>query len=406
VRTGRWVGAIVLLVIGALLAGVSVVAVYARSQVLDTETFVSTMAPLVEDEAVQDAIAQRLANEIVSVTRLDALATATVNALESRGAPAQLSDFVGTVVASLTTFLFDKIKQVLQSPTLQAVWRRVLRFAHTRLVAILTGGQAGALSSGGDTITVDIGSLLSAAKSQLVNQGLTFVSKVPDVSLPFTVIESDKLPTVRKYAKVLDKVAAWLPYVALVVLLAGILVAPRRRRGVVIGAGLTAAISALLLIGVIAGRSYYLDNLPPAVQSPAAAAALIDAVLLYLVHALQTLLVAAGIVFVVAFLAGPARLATGVRRLVNVCLAGVASGLDYLGPWARAVGSWLARARTVIQIVLVLGAVVWFIAAVRPSIASVLWGTLILGVVLAIVEAFIRITRIPSPGPAAAAANE
>ena len=45
-RRLRWVGATVVLIVAALLGGLAVVAGYLRSQVLDTSTFVETVAPL------------------------------------------------------------------------------------------------------------------------------------------------------------------------------------------------------------------------------------------------------------------------------------------------------------------------------------------------------------------------
>src|SRR5262249_604984 len=86
-RPLRGVGASALLVVAALLAGLAVVAVYLRSEVLDTETFVQTVAPLDNDPVVRNAIAQRVTNEIIIRSDIKGLATDLATRLEGVGAP-------------------------------------------------------------------------------------------------------------------------------------------------------------------------------------------------------------------------------------------------------------------------------------------------------------------------------
>jgi hypothetical protein len=267
------------------------------------------------------------------------------------------------------------------------------------VVTVLTGRQGQFVSSSGTTVTVDLGALLSVAKERLAARGLTFVTRVPDVSIPYQLVDSAQLPKLRTYTKILNAAGTWLPFVALVLLIAGVLVAPNRRRGIVVGLVLLGAVAALLLAAIALARTYYLDNLPPTVRSPDAAAAVIDAMLRYLFAALQTLLVAVLVALVFALLAGPSRPATAIRRLVNRGLDGTARGLARAGSWVAAVGRALAGARPVIQIGLVLVAVVALILANRPSIAAVLWTTVAVLVVLAIVELFVRAAAVSGRTP-------
>lgn len=53
-RLGRWLGATALLTLAAVLGGLAVVAGYLRAEVLDTESYVETVAPLAQDAAVRD----------------------------------------------------------------------------------------------------------------------------------------------------------------------------------------------------------------------------------------------------------------------------------------------------------------------------------------------------------------
>ena len=59
----------VLIVIGCLLAPVSVLGVWTANQVSDTSRYVANVEPLVHDPAIQNALTDKLTNEITS--RLD-----------------------------------------------------------------------------------------------------------------------------------------------------------------------------------------------------------------------------------------------------------------------------------------------------------------------------------------------
>jgi hypothetical protein len=152
-------------------------------------------------------------------------------------------------------------------------------------------------------------------------------------------------------------------------------------------------VAAGLLAALALGRAYYLDNLPPVVRSPDAAAAVIDTISRFLVASLQTLLVAAVVFVVVALLAGPSRPATAIRRHTNIILDAGGRGLARAGSWVAPIGRALHGARWAIQVGLVLAAIVGLILANRPGFAAVLWTTLIVLVLFAVIELFVR-----SPG--------
>ncbi|HEX6872197.1 MAG TPA: hypothetical protein VF163_13955, partial [Micromonosporaceae bacterium] len=89
-------------------------------------------------------------------------------------------------------------------------------------------------------------------------------------------------------------------------------------------------------------------------------------------------------------LAGPSRPAVLFRRLENVVLDAGGRGLAHAGRWVGAVGRALLGARWAIQVGVVLAAVVALILADRPGIPAVLWTTVVVLLLLAVVELFIR----------------
>ncbi|HEY6596291.1 MAG TPA: hypothetical protein VI011_19635 [Asanoa sp.] len=401
-RGWRWLGACALLLVAALLGGLAVVAVYLRGQVLDTNTYVSTVAPLITDPPVRQAVADRLTDEIVTRTDVQGLATDVARRLTAEGAPDRINQLVGPAVSGVRSFLNQQIYSLLGTSQFQAAWELVNRQAHDGVVTVLTGGQGQAVSSSGTTVTVDVGALLTAAKQALAAQGLSFVSRIPDVSIQYQLVNSTELPKLRRYADILDGAATWLPFVALALLIAGVLVAPNRRRGVLTGFAMLAVVAGLLLAVLAIGRSYYLGHLPDQIRSPDAAASVLDTVTRYLIAALQALLVLSLILVVGAWLAGPSAPATAVRRLGNKVLDAGGRLLGRAGSWATATGRFLVGARLPLQVIAALVALVTLILVDRPGISAVLWATFGVLAFAALVEMFAR--TVTAPGATAPAA--
>ena len=63
-RASRWILCCVLIVTGALSTAASVVALFVHTQVNNTDSYVDTVAPLASEPAVQEAVADRLTEEL------------------------------------------------------------------------------------------------------------------------------------------------------------------------------------------------------------------------------------------------------------------------------------------------------------------------------------------------------
>ncbi len=88
-RRQRWrsVVATLLIVIGCILAPISVVAVWTKNLVTDTDRYVATVAPLASDPAIQSAIADRITAEIFTHLDVAGITNQAVDALAERGLP-------------------------------------------------------------------------------------------------------------------------------------------------------------------------------------------------------------------------------------------------------------------------------------------------------------------------------
>src|SRR3954470_14356193 len=93
---GHWgrtlVGGLLILV-SCVLAPLSVVAVWARSEVTDSDRYVDTVAPLAKDPAVQQAITNHLTNLVFQYVDVQGITTQALGAIAQR-------DIVPPVVGS------------------------------------------------------------------------------------------------------------------------------------------------------------------------------------------------------------------------------------------------------------------------------------------------------------------
>ena len=77
--------AVVLIVLGCVLAPLGGVAVWARNQVTKTDRYVRTVASLASDPAIQQAIADQITTQIFTYIDVQALTNQALDALTERG---------------------------------------------------------------------------------------------------------------------------------------------------------------------------------------------------------------------------------------------------------------------------------------------------------------------------------
>lgn len=82
--------------LGLVLVPLSVLAIWTNNQVSDTERFVATVSPIVEDPSVQTALADRITAEVLARVDIRQIVDETVNALAAQGLPPRVVDRCGT----------------------------------------------------------------------------------------------------------------------------------------------------------------------------------------------------------------------------------------------------------------------------------------------------------------------
>jgi hypothetical protein len=389
----RWrtIVAVLLIVIACVLAPLSVVAIWTRNQVTNTDRYVATVTPLASDPAVQQAITDQITAQVFTYIDIQALTTQVTDALsarvEGRGLPPQaaaaLQGLAGPIANGVQGFVRTQVERIVQSQAFEDAWIQANRVAHEALVKALTGEGGGAVTVENDTVILNLGPFIQTVKQQLVAQGFTLAERIPQVDKSFVLFQSEDITRARSAFNLLNTLGIWLPVLAIVLLVLGVYVAKDHRRALV-GAALGVAVSMVVLaLALTIFRSIYLDAVPASVLPHDAAAVLYDTIVRFLRLGLRTILVLGLVVAVGAFLTGQS--VTAVKTRTGLANA-IGWGADRAGFSTGPVGAWVYANKRALRIGAVTLAALVLVFWGRPTGKVVLGLTLALLVVLAIIE--------------------
>ncbi|MFE5296325.1 hypothetical protein [Streptomyces sp. NPDC056632] len=388
-RALRSVASAVLIVLACILVPVSVLTVWVHDIVLDTDRYVATMKPLADDPAIEAAAEKRIVHAVD--VRVDGKEiTAEIAAwLQSQGLPPRAAKAVKGLAPQLDSAVNSAAEKVanrfVESDRFEKVWVTANRAAHTAVVHALTGKGRGAVGVSEGTVTLDVGEAVEQVKKDLVDAGLEPAAKIPDVNKKMVLFQSEELKRVQGAAHALDVLGNWLPIFTVVLAAGGVLLAHRRRRALAktaLGAAFACLVVAIVLV---IARRYYLDHLPPQVQSKDAAAAIFDILVRFLRVALRTAIVLGIVIALGAYFIGPGRLPRATRSTAERGADSAAGwwgghGIDTgpVGTWTEAHRKWLTLGALLIVALL-------FALWNHPTVLTVLLLVLILLAVLAVI---------------------
>jgi len=391
-----WVAGL-LIVVAALLAPVAVVAMWAHDEISDTDRYVETITPLADDPAVQNAMVNRITQEIFTRLDVQAVTEEAVAALADQGLPpgaaTTLTALSGTLASSIESFVTDKVRDFVESPEFADAWVAANREAHVQMVAVLTGKDTEKVTITDNAVQVNLAAVINAVKARLVARGFELADRLPEVNATFTVFESADITKAQSAFRLLSSAAQVLPFLS--VLLAGLAVyVARERRRTLMIVGLAFAASMLLLgVGLNAARAVYLDAVPADQLPPAAAASIYDTLVEFIRLNLRAVLVVALTVAVGAWLSGRSSGAVATRRGIARGFAAVRGGGDRIGVNTGPVGVWVYHYRTALRSVVLGSAVLVYVQAAHPTGA---WTLKIVAVVVALLLLVELLARPPA----------
>ena len=391
----RWAGAMVLLLVAALLAPLSALATFTRSTLLDNDKYLAMVAPLAKDPAVQEEISRRITDAVFEQLKVKELTAQTLDAIAARPRvegvterlPVELSTFAEPISNAIHGFTQDQVSRLVASSAFQDAWVAANREAHAGLVAALTGENtnAGVTVTQGQ-VSVNLAAFITAIKPVLVERGVPFADRIPVVNAQFVVLKSADLGRAQTAVRLLDLSRYVLPVLAILALVAGVALAPGHRRALVIGASMVVGSLVLLLLGIQLLRALYLDDLEQVLLVPQVATVLFDTVTTPLRLAVRSTAMLFLVIALAAWLAGPSSAAVALRSVPRRLSGMTRQPTGVLGSVSRFVARYTVPLRAAVGGLAVLAVLV----GDRPSAGGVLVIAVLAALALLVVEVLRR----------------
>jgi hypothetical protein len=380
--------AALLIVIGCILAPVSVVAVWTANQVSDTSRYIANIEPLIHEPAVQNALTDKVTTAITSHLNVSGYATQAAALLTSKGLPrvgTLLRTFAPAISSAVTGFIHSTVHKVVTSPQFANAWIQVNTVAHEQLVKALSG-QGGSITVSNGQVTIDLAPFIAIVKQDLAKRGFTLVNSLPPIHPTLALFSSRTLVQAQTLYRLINDLKIVLPILSLLLIGAGVYIARGHRRALV-GAGLGFAVSMLVLgAALLIFRGVYLNSVPNSALPSDAAAAAFDTLVRFIKEALRVLLVLGLVVAIGAFLTGPSVTAVRTRGAFTSAFGWLRSSGERKGLSTGPAGRWTYAHRHALRICAVGLAAVIFVFQGRPTPASVIVLVIVLLVVLGLIE--------------------
>jgi hypothetical protein len=367
----------VLVFLVALLIPITATVTWVHRTVVNTDTYVSTVGPVINDPAVQSTLARVATNQLF--TALDPQ-PAIADALPPRAA-----FLAGPITNGVKGFVQDQANNILASQQFQQVWLAANRTAHAALMRVLRG-QSKALTESNGQIVLSVVPLLNEvlqrvqgtvsgitgknitlptlSGNELPSQACAKISSALNRPLPSTcgqipLFPADKLDQAQWAIRAFDRATIALLIITPLLFIAALLITRRHRRTL-----LQLTVGALLVMVILRRVMFWLqDKLISSgqPQNKDARSAIVHQVLHgFFTVSLWVLWIGVAIV-VVALVTGPYRWAVRSREWVAATATvawqqtrNAVAGREVAGAWVRAHLDLLRIAGGVLALLLIL----------------------------------------------------
>jgi hypothetical protein len=381
--------ATILIVLGCVLAPLAVVGVWSANQVSDTSRYIANIEPLIHDPAVQNALTNKVTNEITSRLNVTGLTNQAAALLTDKGlnrVGTLLQSFGPSITSAVNGFIHDQVRKIVTGPRFANTWIQVNTVAHQAVVKALSGEGNGTLKVSNGQVVIDLGPFINIVKQSLVARGFTVVNSLPAINPTLPLFSARELTKAQSAYRLINDLKIVLPILSLLLIALGVYLARSHRRAL-IGAGLGFAASMLVLgAGLVIFRSIYLNSIPNSALPSDAAAVIFDTFVRFIRAALRTLLVVGLVVAAAAFLTGPSATAISIRKGLKSGLGWVRQRGEHAGVSTGPVGTWTYAHRKGLRIGAVALAALLFVFWGRPTAAVVILIAILLLVVLGLIE--------------------
>jgi hypothetical protein len=306
-KQGRRALPLALVVVASFVLVVTAFAVWAKRQVLETDTWTETSAELLENEAIRDALADFLVLELYD--------NVDVEAEIAKPLPERAKPLAGPVAGALRQLAGEVARRALAEEQVQALWEDANRTAHEQLLAIVEDDSEVVATTGGN-VTIDLRAILGAITENL-GVGAGLVSRLPEDAAQLQVADSEELDKVQTGLEVFRAVAWFLVVLALVLYALAIYLARERRRETLRAVGISfVVVGALIMIGHRAGGNVVVGALSEVASADDAVEATWTIGTSQLTDIAHGLILYGIFILIAAWVAGPTSIATSIRGAI------------------------------------------------------------------------------------------
>jgi hypothetical protein len=295
----------VLVVLAAVIGLVSALNVWVKRQALSTDNWTNASSQLLENDKIRGALSIYLVNQLYENSNV-------TQRLQQRLPPA-LDPLAPQISLGLEQVAVRATDQLLARPRVQELWRQANRRAHQLFIGVLDGKKGILVSSGGNVV-LNLQPILKQLAEE-TGLGGKLEGRLPPDAGKITVMKGNQLEAARKTVKVIRVLSYFLFFLMLALYAAAMWIARGRRRTVLMGAGVSVLAVGLVVLVVRRYAGDYLVNALTNGTDPKDAVSAAWAVGTQLMRnvGINAVIYGLGIMFA-AWIAGPARAATWVRR--------------------------------------------------------------------------------------------
>lgn len=333
IKKNRWrsLTVVVLVIISAVLLLLSNIFFWAGNTVTKTDRYVETVTPLIQDAAIQTAVATYATQQIYSNIDVEPYIAEVL--------PPRAAFLAPTLSSQLESQTKSILNKVVASPKFEQVWINSQTKAHERFVKV----AANYTGIG----TIDLNDMYQYLSGELKSTPLSFLAgkQLPSSVGNIQVAQIKWLPAAHKLVTKIDTWRILAISLLVITTTAAVLVSRQRRRTTVIFGLMYAGIMFLTLVSIRVGREVAIGQVASEYQEATSHAYQIIA------HQLvaQTFVIMLGglLVAAIAWVSGPSRSAQAITSRVNTLLAGHAH--KALFGKENSVTLWLGAHKRVIQ---------------------------------------------------------
>ncbi len=147
-----------LVILGSVLAFLSVFAIWTERQALNTDDWVETSGRLIQNQTIRAELSDYLVDQLYENVNVEAELKEIL--------PGDTKDLAGPAAGGLRQVAGNGAEKVLETSTAQDLWEDANRSAHEQLIAVLED-KGDAVSTEEGTVSLNLGSLLTNLADQV-----------------------------------------------------------------------------------------------------------------------------------------------------------------------------------------------------------------------------------------------